>query len=58
MIFGVAFTQDEMSSGGVDYNYTRQAFPHQEAPGISVFARDSEARYSTPTRASVAVWRS
>ncbi|HVJ37436.1 MAG TPA: thioredoxin family protein [Stenotrophomonas sp.] len=42
--FGVAFTQDEMSSGGVDYNYTRQPFPHQEAPGISVFARDAHGQ--------------
>lgn len=42
--FGVAFTQDEMSSGGVDYNYVRQPFPHQEAPGISVFARDGEGQ--------------
>lgn len=42
--FGVAFTQDEMSSGGVEYNYVRQPFPHQEAPGISVFARDGEGQ--------------
>jgi predicted dithiol-disulfide oxidoreductase (DUF899 family) len=38
--FGVNFTQDEMSSGTVDYNYVRQPFPHEEAPGISVFHRD------------------
>jgi predicted dithiol-disulfide oxidoreductase (DUF899 family) len=38
--FGVNFSQDEMSSGKVDYNYTRQPFPHEEAPGISVFHRD------------------
>lgn len=38
--FGVNFSQDEMSSGSVDYNYVRQPFPHEEAPGISVFCRD------------------
>jgi len=38
--FGVNFSQDEMSSGKVDYNYVRQPFPHEEAPGISVFCRD------------------
>jgi predicted dithiol-disulfide oxidoreductase (DUF899 family) len=38
--FGVNFSQDEMSSGKVDYNYVRQPFPHEEAPGISLFYRD------------------
>lgn len=38
--FGVNFSQDEMSSGKVLYNYVRQPFPHEEAPGISVFQRD------------------
>jgi predicted dithiol-disulfide oxidoreductase (DUF899 family) len=39
--FGVNFTQDEMSRGKVDYNYQRQPFPHEEAPGISAFIRDA-----------------
>lgn len=38
--FGVHFTPDEMSSGAVTYNYQRQSFPHEEAPGISIFVRD------------------
>jgi len=38
--FGVHFTPDEMSTGKVDYNYVRQPFPHEEAPGISVFYQD------------------
>lgn len=38
--FGVSFSQDALSSGKVDYNYVRQPFPHEEAPGISVFHRD------------------
>src|SRR6478735_4892922 len=39
--FGVNFTPDEMASGEVDYNYQRQRFPHEEAPGISVFFRSA-----------------
>jgi predicted dithiol-disulfide oxidoreductase (DUF899 family) len=38
--FGVNFSQDEMSAGKVHYNYVDQPFPHEEAPGISVFYRD------------------
>ncbi|KAF1723072.1 DUF899 domain-containing protein [Pseudoxanthomonas wuyuanensis] len=38
--FGVNFSEDEMSSGKVDYNYVMQPFPHEEAPGISVFCKD------------------
>jgi len=33
----MATAYDEMASGQVDYNYQRQRFPHEEAPGISVF---------------------
>jgi predicted dithiol-disulfide oxidoreductase (DUF899 family) len=39
--FHVSFTEKEMASGRVDYNYTRRPFPHDEAPGLSVFARDA-----------------
>jgi predicted dithiol-disulfide oxidoreductase (DUF899 family) len=38
--FQVSFTPEEMK-GPVDYNYTRQKFPSEEAPGISVFCRDA-----------------
>jgi predicted dithiol-disulfide oxidoreductase (DUF899 family) len=38
--FGVSFTPEEMARGEVAYNYTMQAFPAEEAPGISVFAKD------------------
>lgn len=38
--FGVSFTPQEMASGKVDYNYGIQPFPHEEAPGISVFYKD------------------
>jgi predicted dithiol-disulfide oxidoreductase (DUF899 family) len=39
--FHVSFTKQEIKRGGVPYNYGRMDFPQTEAPGISVFARDS-----------------
>ena len=39
--FHVSFTPDERAQGGVDYNYVRQEFPSEEAPGISVFTKDA-----------------
>jgi predicted dithiol-disulfide oxidoreductase (DUF899 family) len=38
--YRVSFTPDEMAQGDVDYNYQRQAFGSEEAPGASVFYRD------------------
>jgi predicted dithiol-disulfide oxidoreductase (DUF899 family) len=40
--FHVSFTKAEMEQGKVNYNYTMQEFPSQEAPGISVFYRDAD----------------
>lgn len=49
--YGVSFTHPERSSGPVDYNYVQQPFPHEEAPGLSVFFKDSSGEvfhtYST-----------
>lgn len=39
--YGVSFTHHERSSGAVDYNYAHQPFPHEEAPGLSVFFKDT-----------------
>lgn len=39
--FHVSFTEKETAAGKVYYNYGLQEFPHDEAPGISVFARDA-----------------
>ena len=39
--FHVSFTKDEMAQGKVNYNYTMQEFPSEEAPGISVFYKDA-----------------
>lgn len=38
--FHVSFTPQEKASGDVYYNYTRQPFPSEEAPGASVFYKD------------------
>ena len=37
---GVSFTPEQRAHGVVPYNYRQQPFPHEEAPGISVFVRD------------------
>lgn len=39
--FHVSFTKQEMAQGKVDYNYTMQEFPSEEAPGLSVFYKDA-----------------
>lgn len=39
--YQVSFTPEEMARGEVAYNYGRRAFPREEAPGVSVFARDA-----------------
>jgi len=38
--FGVSFTQEELATGEVHYNYRKGYFPAEEAPGISVFCKD------------------
>jgi predicted dithiol-disulfide oxidoreductase (DUF899 family) len=38
--YGVSFTPEQRARGAVPYNYQPQPFPHEEAPGISVFIRD------------------
>jgi predicted dithiol-disulfide oxidoreductase (DUF899 family) len=39
--YHVSFTKDEMARGKVYYNFESNEFPSEEAPGISVFYRDS-----------------
>ena len=52
--YGVSFTEDELATGQVDYNYRPTRFSMSEAPGISVFFQDDEGRifhtYSTYAR--------
>jgi len=38
--YHVSFSEDEMAKGEVVYNYRKSEFPSEEAPGLSVFARD------------------
>ena len=38
--YHVSFTPEEMAQGKVHYNYGLRPFPVEEAPGVSVFARD------------------
>ena len=49
--FAVSFTPEELARGKVLYNYVAQPFPSEEAPGISVFAKDDSGQvfhtYST-----------
>ena len=49
--FHVSFTQAQMAQGKVDYNYTLQEFPSDEAPGLSIFYKTPEGEifhtYST-----------
>lgn len=40
--FHVSFTEKEVESGRVDYNYTAQPFGSTEAPGISVFQKEAD----------------
>ncbi|MSQ53375.1 MAG: DUF899 domain-containing protein [Betaproteobacteria bacterium] len=42
--FHVSFTPEELSKGDVYYNYGMRKFPADEAPGISVFARDESGK--------------
>ena len=39
--YHVSFTPEEMARGQVDYNYSLMDFPMEEAPGLSVFAKDA-----------------
>lgn len=38
--FHVSFTEEQLAERKVEYNYTLQEFPSEEAPGLSVFYKD------------------
>jgi len=40
--FHVSFTEAEIAKGEVNYNYMIQPFGHTDAPGISVFQKDTD----------------
>ena len=45
--FAVSFSKDELASPTKNYNFGTQKFGMEEAPGISVFAKDNGAIYRT-----------
>jgi len=49
--YHVSFTKEELAQGQVNYNYTKQKFPSEEAPGLSVFYKNEAGKifhtYST-----------
>ena len=52
--YHVSFAPEQQSAGPVDYNYKTMPFPSDEAPGLSVFAKDAAGEvfhtYSTYER--------
>src|SRR5579859_2328047 len=52
--YAVSFTKEEIAKGQVNYNYNAGKFPSEEAPGLSVFAKDAAGAifhtYSTYAR--------
>jgi predicted dithiol-disulfide oxidoreductase (DUF899 family) len=40
--YNVSFTKEEIATGEMEYNYTKQKFPSEEAPGTSVFYKDAD----------------
>lgn len=52
--YHVSFTQEELDSGKVEYNFKEGGFPSTEAPGLSVFVKMDDGRvahsYSTYAR--------
>lgn len=46
--YRVSFTKEELAAGKLNYNYSVREFPREEAPGASVFYKDSaDAVYHT-----------
>lgn len=39
--YRVSFSKDELAQGNFDYNFGTGGFPSEEAPGVSVFAKDA-----------------
>ena len=50
----MSFDESDRENGKVNYNYKRQSFPSEEAPGVSVFKKNVQGEifhtYSTYSR--------
>ncbi len=62
--YQVSFTKEEKAKGKVDYNFDMTEFPSEEAPGISVFYKDSNGNifhtysaYARGTEASAGTYQ-
>jgi predicted dithiol-disulfide oxidoreductase (DUF899 family) len=40
--FGVSFRREDLDAGRARYNYAAKRFPSEEAPGISIFKRETD----------------
>ncbi|WP_437923353.1 DUF899 family protein [Sorangium sp. So ce291] len=45
--YGVSFPEEARARGGIEYNFQKGSFPHPEAPGVSVFAREGDEVFHT-----------
>jgi predicted dithiol-disulfide oxidoreductase (DUF899 family) len=45
--FGAGFTKEELAQPGNNYNYGTRRFGGEDAPGVSVFAKDAGGLYHT-----------
>ncbi|XXY51297.1 DUF899 domain-containing protein [Sorangium sp. So ce269] len=44
---GVSFPEEARARGDIEYNFQKGSFPHPEAPGVSVFAREGDEVFHT-----------
>ncbi|WP_437751834.1 DUF899 domain-containing protein [Sorangium sp. So ce1389] len=45
--YGVSFPEEARARGDIEYNFQKGSFPHPEAPGVSVFAREGDEVFHT-----------
>ncbi|WP_437618294.1 DUF899 domain-containing protein [Sorangium sp. So ce1151] len=45
--YGVSFPEEARARGDIEYNFKKGSFPHPEAPGVSVFAREGDEVFHT-----------
>ncbi|APR85676.1 Hypothetical protein A7982_11025 [Minicystis rosea] len=45
--YQVSFEDEARARGDIEYNYRRGTFPHPDAPGVSIFAREGDTVFHT-----------